>query len=148
MKHTYKIYYFLFLAFLLEIPQTALATCIKGGEKMNNIQPIIDDIPQDINAYVNDTIGTEFTADIQEEVTKPKLGLYPNPSFGLVTLEVKEDLWQGGTVSIYNIIGQLIAQKPIDDDEIDFDLSDRSQGVYLVTLRNGDAQKTLRMVKK
>lgn len=144
MKHTYKIYYFLLLGlFLVKIPHTMLGAYITDSKK--NIAYI--SISQHIDMYAKDTVITEFMAAHQEEPNEPKVNLVPNPSYGEIKLKVKEDLWYGGTVSIYNIIGQLVAQKPIDDDEIDFDLTDRSQGVYLVTLRKGDIQKTLRMVK-
>lgn len=149
MKHTYKIYYFLLLGlFLMEIPHTVFAAYTVNSKKAEGIQQAMDNIQQDVNPSVKDTIGIEYIAATQEEVTEPRLGLYPNPTAGSVTLSIREDGWHGGTVSIYNIIGQLVAQKSIDEEEIDFDLTDRSQGIYLVTLRNGEAQKTLRLVKK
>ncbi len=99
-------------------------------------------------AFSKGTPFPEMTAQVLDKKPDPLLNVYPNPSFGTVTLFIKEDLWQGGTASIYNIIGQLIIEKPIDSTEIAFDLSNQKQGIYLVTVRNGTAHKTLRLERR
>lgn len=125
---------------------------VNEWRRVDNEWTHIGYITRDMTIHVEDTInhthGADYITDIQDEVKKPALTLYPNPSTGPITLTIREDVWQRGTVSIYNILGQLIAQKPIDDEEIDFDLTGQSEGVYLVILKNGDAQKTLRFLKK
>ena len=98
-------------------------------------------------AFTKDIPMLKVTARLLEK-PDPLLNVYPNPSFGPVTLFIKEDRWQGGTASIYNIIGQLIIEKPIDSTAIAFDLSNQKQGIYLVTVRNGAAHKTLRLERR
>ncbi len=132
MKHTYLLYYVAFFGLFFLITPAQSSAFYASTDYL----------------HVQDTIGPDMDATLQGEITKPKVGLYPNPTAGPVTLEINEDLWQGGTAAVYNIIGQLITQKSITEKKVDFDLTDGSRGVYFVTLRNGEAQKTLRLVLK
>lgn len=129
-----------------------LALQVNEWRKVNNEWTHTGYITRDLTVHVQDTInhthGADYITGMQDEVTKPALTLYPNPSTGPATLTIREDIWRGGNVSIYNILGQLIAQKPIDAAAIDFDLTGHSEGVYLVILKNGIAQKTLRFMKE
>lgn len=140
MQYSYKIYCFFILAFIMLISS-------KEVSAFSCHEP--EGWDHTAASYVKkDTIGLEIKAHALDKKAEPLISLYPNPSFGPVTLFVKDDRWQGGTASVYNIIGQLIVEKPIDNIEIDFDLSSQRQGIYLVTLRNGNIRKTLRLERR
>ncbi len=67
-----------------------------------------------------------------------KLTLFPNPTWGVFTLNTK-DLNGSGVVKIYNATGQAIQQRTIEDlraqDFLKFDLSNNSSGVYYVVVQ-------------
>lgn len=75
------------------------------------------------------------------------LTLYPNPSDGEVTLHIGQDQWIGGSVIVYNILSQQMAQSTISKTSIDMDFSTQSAGVYLVVIQKGTAQETLQLIK-
>lgn len=87
-------------------------------------------------------------AQEQEIAPHSKIKIFPNPTTGPFTLEVSEDIWQGGTLSIYNIIGQKMIEAPIFLGTHQYDMSDASQGVYFLTLQKNERKKSLRFVKR
>jgi len=109
---------------------------------------------RDYNISVLDTVHHRqaqdyyITAAQEEEVKKPKIGLYPNPTPGTFTLEINEDRWRGGSLSIYSLLGKEILQQPIQLGSNEYDIASASQGVYFLTLRNGDQKKTIRFMKQ
>ncbi len=131
----------------------SLALQVTEWRKVNGTWLSIGYVTRDMTLWVQDTVNhtnaTDFITDTKESVeNQPETGLYPNPSTGPVTLKIGEDTWQGGVVSVYNVIGQRIEEKSIDGETIPFNLSAHTDGVYFFTLRNGAAQKTFRLLKK
>ncbi len=107
---------------------------------------------RDMSILVLDTIhhtqAIDYITAIEEKEDDHSFLLSPNPTEGLLTLTIQEDFWQGGTVSVYNILGQLIAKGNLVYRIIHFDLSDQSEGIYLLHIRHGLHQKTLRVIKR
>lgn len=109
-------------------------------------------VTRDFTLHVMDTLnntqaGNYITA-AQQEVSKPKVNIFPNPTPGEFTLEINDDQWLGGTVGIYNILGQELMQEPVAMGESKYDITSASQGVYFLTLQNGNLKKTIRFMKR
>ena len=74
------------------------------------------------------------------------LKVYPNPNKGLFRLEVNE-ICESCTIEVFNPSGQLIFESKLNkSNEIDIDISDKSNGVYLVKLTNGEEEKVKRVI--
>ncbi len=119
------------------------ATHLFGGEGIKNVSNV-----QQAMDTLAPMQATHNLPEKQAEVSKPKVNMFPNPTAGAFTLEVNEDQWQGGTVSVFNILGQQMMQEPVAMGESKYDISDASQGVYFLILQNGDLKKTLRFMKR
>lgn len=120
-------------------------------EEWTHIGYITRDFTLHVMDTLNHTLANDYITSVQspqQEVVKPKVNMYPNPTTGEFTLEVNEDQWLGGTVSIYNILGQQMMQEPVVLGASKYDISSASQGVYFLTLQNGDFKKTIRFTKR
>ncbi|WPP48567.1 T9SS type A sorting domain-containing protein [Catalinimonas niigatensis] len=130
----------------------ALALRVNEWREVEGEWKNIGYITRDFSVYVMDTINhtlaNDYVTAVQQEVVKPKVNMYPNPTPGPFTLEIIEDQWLGGTVSIYNILGQEMMQEAIVLGENKYDISSASQGIYFLTLQNGDRKKTIRFTKR
>ncbi len=73
--------------------------------------------------------------------------VFPNPSKDIVTLNVAFEQKQDATITITDILGNVVLQetrKGLLNDKINFDLSAQANGVYFVKVQNAD----LNIVKK
>jgi hypothetical protein len=76
------------------------------------------------------------------------LSLYPNPSTGTFTIDLKETV-NSGELSVFNAFGTLVYSAKIDNansEKLDIDLSDQSNGLYFLKLLNGSEVKTTRVL--
>ncbi|MDF9800030.1 plastocyanin [Catalinimonas alkaloidigena] len=109
-------------------------------------------VTRDFTLHVMDTLNNtqaqNYITSTREEISKSKVNIFPNPTPGEFTLEVNDDQWLGGTVGIYNILGQEIMQEAVVSGETQYDISAASQGVYFLTLQNGNLKKTIRFMKR
>ncbi len=130
----------------------ALAVRVNEWRKVDGEWSKIGFVSRDIALFVQDTLnGTEATSFItstHEEVSQAEVNMFPNPTPGVFTVEINEDQWLGGTLSIYNIIGQKLLEEPIALGSTQYDISSASQGVYFLTLQNGSLKKTIRFMKR
>lgn len=100
---------------------------------------------------VNDISHTDITdliAATTDEPEKPKVQLFPNPTQGEFILDINDDTWLGATASIHNIIGQEMDQRKVTLGENSYNITDYQQGIYFLTLRQGELQNVLRFVKR
>ena len=76
-----------------------------------------------------------------KENLEPSLKLYPNPSNGLIAIEMEGMQ----NVVVYNALGQALLSKKANDDALQLDLSGFEDGLYWVKVmtQNGKAVKTL-----
>jgi len=74
--------------------------------------------------------------NIQE--TESQLLIYPNPSNGKMTLELRNDNNKpDNNISIYNSVGALVWKKSSEEKLISIDLSTYPKGIYFVDVNNG-----------
>ena len=92
------------------------------------------------------TTTIEITVDSQvgiNEANEVTLNVYPNPTTGLVTVELDGTF----TYALTNINGAVIAQATATDKEI-ISLENVARGVYFVMIRSNDTIQTVKVVKK
>ena len=110
-------------------------------------------VTRDMVIQVADTVNQTNARDllvtgVEEGFREPDVYLYPNPTAGPFSLEVQDDAWQGGTATLYNIIGESLDERTIGLGSNSYDISGFTNGFYFLSLRNGELQKTLRFVKR
>jgi predicted outer membrane repeat protein len=79
------------------------------------------------------------------------LGISPNPSTGLITINYKLKESGVGSISLVNIQGELIQtytieSQPIGENTTKLDLSHLPDGIYLIRLQAGDMAETAKIV--
>ena len=89
----------------------------------------IGDIPM---LRMNFNPATTAVGDIQKSI----FNLYPNPSKGLITIELEDAAKY--EVSIINVLGQSVYTNSISGINTSIDLSDLDKGVYTIELREGN----------
>jgi len=80
------------------------------------------------------------------EKNKHILNLFPNPASEKVTIIT--DVTGRSVISIYNLQGQLLMQKQVQQGKTDFDISDLAKGVYLVRLYSNSRAEVGRIIKE
>jgi len=121
----------------------------KVGDEWLKIGYVTRDMTLRVLDTLNNTQANNYITSTQEEiVTQPKVNIYPNPTPGPFTVEINEDQWLGGTLSIFNIIGQKMLEEPVALGRSQYDISDASQGVYFLTLQKGEQKKSIRFMKR
>jgi hypothetical protein len=76
------------------------------------------------------------------KIKNKELKIYPNPSNGNFSVEIKNyELCITNTVEVYNMLGQSIYKKQINNTTTEIDISNEPKGIYLyrVTSDKGDA---------
>jgi hypothetical protein len=72
--------------------------------------------------------------------------LYPNPSDGNFTIELKDDNFKQASVTVYDIMGKLVYGKSqIPNSKFQITLN-QPKGIYLIKLQVDDAVMTKRLI--
>mgnify|MGYP001986768672 CR=1 FL=1 len=77
-------------------------------------------------------INTVMVEDIVS--VKNTFNIYPNPASNNVTLEFENTKFQ--TLYIFNLVGNIIYQKTINDNNLEIDVSNWSKGIYIIKTEN------------
>lgn len=78
-----------------------------------------------------------------------KANLYPNPSFGLINLQVELDYEADIDVFIYNTMGQLLNSESFYAQKTRrvYDMSIYNRGVYIAVIKTGEVTKSIKFIK-
>ncbi|MBQ4206309.1 MAG: T9SS type A sorting domain-containing protein, partial [Bacteroidales bacterium] len=90
----------------------------------------------EVEVIGDDNVGETLTANV---------AMYPNPTFGLVTIKA-EAMSQ---LTVVNVMGQVLMTQAIDNDEVVLDMSSFENGMYLVNIitDNGNVVKVLNVLR-
>ena len=72
-----------------------------------------------------------FTS-IAESIVNSSLNIYPNPTTGIVYVEIENNFNVNERIRIYNPIGQLIKKLDVDSKKVSFSLSGFENGTYFI----------------
>ncbi len=64
------------------------------------------------------------------------LSIYPNPSTGLITIELSGQIDQSQLMRIFSMSGELVRELPLNFSSQQIDLTDLSEGVYFIRYRD------------
>lgn len=90
----------------------------------------------------------ENTLSISENDFLQKIRVYPNPTYGNLSIELEQH-YSKINIEVYNLKGQLVIQKEeLDSDNIQLTI-DNSAGIYFAKILTSDGQKTtIKVLKK
>ncbi|MDH7446731.1 T9SS type A sorting domain-containing protein [Aquimarina sp. 2201CG14-23] len=75
------------------------------------------------------------------------LAIYPNPTEGIFTIQLK-DIEGESDITIYNIIGGVVKNFRTRESVIDMNMTGYSSGIYMVQVRNGNKQIVKKLIVK
>ncbi|MCB9245067.1 MAG: T9SS type A sorting domain-containing protein [Flavobacteriales bacterium] len=101
-----------------------------------------------IAAWTPGVMADEKDNPTVEQSSSLKLGQnYPNPASDKTYIDVQFNSAEA-TLTIYNVVGELIEQQTIVDKRIILDVSNYTEGVYLYTLEADGQKITKRLTVK
>jgi hypothetical protein len=74
--------------------------------------------------------------------------VYPNPASDRITVSINERSKENNTVLIYNMQGQLLLQETLKLCTTEIDITNFSNGIYLLRIINGRKELSSRFMKK
>jgi hypothetical protein len=114
-------------------------TTISGG------QPRLYSSTFIYNNTVNCFVG------ISENTQEASLIVYPNPTTGITTVDVEISLNTESKIEIYNLSGSLIQSEKLiltsGDTKKQIDISNLTNGIYLLKVSANNEYKTIKVVK-
>ncbi len=95
----------------------------------------------------------EITVGIKEvNLLNASLDIHPNPTNGLISVTLQQENLKDVKVGIYNLIGELIVEKLIDNtsknNTVNFDLSENAKGIYFVNIETEKAVTSKKVILK
>lgn len=81
-----------------------------------------------------------------EENVLSGLKIYPNPTTGIVNIDLGTSLSDTSIVNLFDIQGRIISTKEMNSSVDSINISNLSDGVYLLTIENGTSKTTKKIV--
>lgn len=130
---------------------TFVQTQILGGEYIADC--IIDDFNGDglkdiiIQGFVDNTNvywNSSTVLNTSEQIaTNQSINFYPNPAKDLINFKLNDE----SEVTLYNTLGQKILTKQFNSKEFVLDISNLSNGIYIIILNENGNLKTAKFIK-
>ncbi len=100
------------------------------------------------NQYIVITGDMTSITDAEEEILQTNAHVYPNPTSGLLTLEVPDDIdIRGSMVKVSDMNGTVLAQYKVGAPKSMINLGHLTNGTYMISiLLNGNAVKTYQII--
>ena len=81
------------------------------------------------------------TVGIEESVNNSNITLYPNPVTGESVIELKDMAWEGSTIEITNMVGQVMQAQPFSSSKYVIYKNDLGTGIYIYTITDKNGNK-------
>jgi len=90
----------------------------------------------------------DSSVSIQEKENIKKVNIYPNPTNGMINIDLSNNDLTNGSIAIINLLGEIIYYKKISTSKINVDIGNYPAGVYLVKFSNNSSNKVFKVIKK
>jgi len=123
-------------------------------ETSQEVLPLTTLLVNGTTYYVSQTIDGAESARLNVTVTLPlgvstnkfaSLSYYPNPVKDVFTVSNNNDI---DTLGVFNIMGQQVVFKAVNNTNATVDFSALNSGIYFVQLSSGGSQRTIKVVKE
>jgi hypothetical protein len=83
---------------------------------------------------------------ITENTVEKQINVYPNPASDIVTLNIEDRNNEDLIINIYNVIGTLVKTETLKYNNIQVNIGDLSNGVYLLTVKSKNLTANQRLI--
>lgn len=91
----------------------------------------------------------ESISNNSTDLAPATVNVFPNPTTGLLNINLKDVESNQTTVQVFNALGQVVLQKEAtDENNLTIDLSQKTSGVYTIQIVNGAQQFTEKIIKE
>lgn len=101
------------------------------------------DLSDDVFLIDRFTFG-EFATLSNSKISISDVSIYPNPAKNFVNISAGEKI---DSATIYDLTGRIVKRSYPNKEIFDFNISDLSNGIYLVKLNAGDKESTTKLIK-
>mgnify|MGYP001258237297 CR=1 FL=1 len=147
MKPKIKTSYFVwFILVLVFIPIT--------GYSQNNFEFGYDNAGNRISRAIvtlknaNVENGLTATNPVEDKIGLTTTRIYPNPTKGLLHLEISSEIIQEASYTVHDINGKLIIQNGSFQNNTDINLSRNPAGIYILRVIIGTESKEWKVIKE
>ena len=152
--------------FIFDLPPGKDTTIVWGDKNEMGLFPNMD-LPDEVDfcfwvSSPNERLDVDNTNDLQcetitiRDVTSVKspfqsdaLTLYPNPTSGMLNLEIDDPSFRVGEIQIFDPFGKLVFAQPFQPSVSNsLDVSELSPGVYVLHLKFSERQMVKKFIKK
>ena len=114
--------------------------------EVNELGIIIPYVMDDVSKIIFDGI-----VSVNEEYTSSTVGVYPNPTSGVFTLNINDEAATEFVVNIYNVTGALVSSTTFALNggvlNENIDLSSYVNGIYMIRISTGNDVITQKIIK-
>lgn len=104
----------------------------------------------------NGTVTTPLAEDLTDKnedksflEEEPAINIYPNPTKGKILVEFKNyDISTTGNYLVFNLNGKTLRRADINVPQTEIDLSDISDGMYILRISVGEAVYNYKLIKQ
>lgn len=145
----------------IDLPPSVANTRIGHGYITFKIKPkpgyaIGDNIPNTASIYfdfnpaiVTNTYTTEFVSALStDDFDQSAFTLYPNPTTGMVTIALKDSSNRIDSLNVVDVTGKTVLKKSVNDSVVIADVTSLVNGLYFITIRAGQQESTIKVVKQ
>lgn len=92
--------------------------------------------------------GKGWLASVEDDFGGFSLSLYPNPTYGKFSLTFSEEIPSPLQAEICTVGGAVVERRKVENLTEEFDLSERTAGIYVLRLTSGKETRTWKIIKK
>lgn len=145
----------------INLPPSVANTMIGKGYIVFEIKPkpgyaVGDVIPNTANIYfdtnppiVTNTFNTEFVATLAvNQFDDTDFTVYPNPTNGLINISSKKTTLVIESISLVDVLGNVIINQNINLSNTSTDISQLSKGLYFLEIKSNGIERTIKIIKE
>ena len=93
---------------------------------------------------IDDITFGEFASLSTSKILISDVSIYPNPARDFLNISAGEKI---DSATIYDLTGRIVKKSNPNKETFNFNISDFSNGVYLIKLNSGNKESTIKFIK-
>lgn len=91
---------------------------------------------------------TSISASIKETNVVAAFSIFPNPTKGIINIDLRENILDHATVKIIDLLGKTIYSQKVKSKKVTLNLNSYAKGIYLIKFSNELGSKVYKIIKE